>query len=152
MGQAAGLGVTADLTSDQRKWFAGSEDASDTLMSYNLTLDYAVGGFTPWIKYSAFDHKQGDNDTTGREDDKGNISPDSKADATTGAVAFDADNAFQDNGTAYTIGANCNHFGKGYEPYVAIVMQQGSFDSSKTAGEEEDLSNMMVKVGVLGAF
>lgn len=147
-GSVAGLRLILDVVSDMRTYFARDaagaltgEDATDNMMAYNFTAAYAVGGFTPWLEVHSYKNKQGDNKKIPREDADGNEM------RTAGSSADWADNAM-----SYGIGAACNHFGEGYEPYLMVINETGKFMDSKGGTGTENLSNLQVKVGVAGKF
>ena len=144
-GKVAGLGLVIDYINDSRKYFERQngaltrKDVTDTHTGVNFWVDYAVGGFTPFLEYNMYDVKQGtDSGIAARTSD-----PDGNAAGNTGN--------WEDNGQAYSVGAICNHFSRGYEPYLAVTQKQGTFFKGAT-NSTEDLSELMVKLGVRGEF
>src|SRR5690606_19608146 len=133
-GTVAGVGLMAEYLTDQRKFHgrtggAVDEDLEDdhVMTALDVEVNYKLGGFTPWLAYKTFDWDQGDADADGN--------------------VYGAQGT--DNGTSITVGATCDVFGKSYEPYLAIVMEQGTYLKGT---DTEDLQNMMVKFGARGAF
>jgi len=149
-GKAAGLGLSLDYIMDNRTnhQYADDgttrtgEDAKNVLTGINAEVNYAMADFTPWVEYHSYANKQGDNKDAGMEDQEGNV-------AVATSMASESD-YWDDNGTSISVGTNCNAMGQGYTPYLAVVQQSGKF--LKADGETETLSNLMVKLGVFGAF
>jgi hypothetical protein len=123
-----------------------AKEEADVRTAIALNVGYEVKGVaTPWLHFSTFDNKQADNKDFAMEDRKVN------------GYDTDASGAkiptWDDNGQVIGVGADLAMMGKGWNPFVALVIQSGKFDKNAGAGakvEEETKSNTWLKLGVLG--
>jgi hypothetical protein len=143
-GNAAGLGLALGYNLDNRKMKTGDE--TNTHTGIDVHVDYAVGGWTPWVAFHSFDVKQGGTDA----DTNSSPTPLTEAQILAGEKLAHSSNV-DDNGQAIAVGVQCNALGDGYIPYASIISSSGKYAEAGT-GDEETRNGLALKVGVMGKF
>ena len=105
---------------------------SDTLTAYTMNVACHIkGAATPWVYVSTFSTKE-------------------DSDLAYNTLNADGSVNWDDNSSTWGLGADLEMFGKGWNPFVAVVGNSGKFQ--KAAGDTnntETRSNVQVKLGVL---
>jgi len=145
--EMSGLAASLDIYMLDRVHKAADADGkakelTDSAMAVTLNASYSIKGTaSPFLFFSTFDNKQGEDSDLGTKDAKVNS-------VTPATASTPASMNWDDNGQTIAVGTTLDMMGKNFNPYFAIVSQSGKF--ADAAGKEETKSNMWIKIGVLG--